>query len=181
MRILSFLRNSYQRFFTHNLFIQQQHNSTNWRNKSIYLTCILSGLYAAGNTSINFHWKLSNAVMAQTDQVENGINKTRKTTTLNFLADAVEVAAPSVVHVDVLSKQRRFYQEANSSGSGFIVTEAGIVLTNAHVVGNANKVNVRLSSGETYTGWVIDVDNETDLAAVKLDNKSNVCLCNVCL
>jgi len=145
------------------------------------LTGILGGFYVAGNTLLNnnqedFHWKLSNAVMAQTDQVENGINKTRKTTTLNFLADAVEIAAPAVVHVDVLSKQRRFYQETNSSGSGFIITEAGIVLTNAHVVGNANKVNVRMSSGETYAGWVIDVDNETDLAAVKLDNKSNVCL-----
>lgn len=180
MRILSFLRSSYRRFITHNLFVQQQqHSSSNLRKTSIYLTAILSGLCVAGNTlrnnQENFNWKLSNAVMAQTDQVENG-NKIRKTTTLNFLADAVEIAAPAVVHVDVLSKQRRFYQEANSSGSGFIVTEAGIVLTNAHVVGNANKVNVRLSSGETYMGWVIDVDNETDLAAVKLDNKSNVCL-----
>ena len=180
MRILNLLNNSCRRFFANNcnFFQQQQHHSIrNWKKTPIlYLSGILGGLYLAGNTLIsdpeNFHRKLLNVAMAQTSQEENR-NKTRKTITLNFLADAVEIAAPAVVHVDVVSKH--LYQETKSSGSGFIVTEAGMVLTNAHVIGNATKVNVRMSSGETYKGSVIDVDRETDLAAVKLDNKSNVC------
>lgn len=110
--------------------------------------------------------------MAETEEQKKDY---RKTKTLNFLADAVEVAAPAVVHVEVNSQHRSFRYGAHSaSGSGFIVTEAGVVLTNAHVVGCATEVNVRMSTGETHKGFVIDVDQETDLAAIELDQKLNV-------
>lgn len=172
MRILNFLRKLYATNYN-NIIKQQVFGNLRSIKSPIYFTGILSGLYLAGSLIADkpSFIKLSNVVMAESSE-----NKTRKTTTLNFLADAVEIAAPAVVHVDVVSKQKRYFQETNSSGSGFIVTENGIVLTNGHVVGNATKVNVRMSSGETYNGSVIDVDMETDLAAIKLDNKSNVCL-----
>lgn len=95
---------------------------------------------------------------------------------MNFVADAVEIAAPALVYVEVLMKHGRhhFGRTVSSNGSGFIVTEDGIVLTNQHVVDKASYVHIKLNSGETYKGVVVGVDEEKDLAAVKLINKNNV-------
>src|SRR3546814_12799368 len=51
-------------------------------------------------------------------------------------------------------------------GSGFFVGEAGLVVTNAHVVGEANTVQVRLSSGVELTGTVLARDMFRDVALV---------------
>ena len=51
-----------------------------------------------------------------------------------------------------------------SNGSGFIVREDGLILTNAHVVANKQTVKVHLNNGKTYEGWVQAVDPVSDLA-----------------
>lgn len=119
---------------------------------------------------------LVNTVMAATDTKID--SKRRKSKMYNFIADAVEFVAPAVVHIEVIANVRNQYQNIQttvSSGSGFIVTAEGMVLTNAHVISNSAAVEVRLSNGETYKGVVIDVDDESDLAAVKLiSNNKNI-------
>jgi S1-C subfamily serine protease len=54
-------------------------------------------------------------------------------------------------------------------GSGFIIDRSGIILTNAHVVDQADKVTVLLKDGRTLEGKVQGVDEVTDLAVVKID------------
>ncbi|MBK9155261.1 MAG: trypsin-like peptidase domain-containing protein [Chloracidobacterium sp.] len=56
-----------------------------------------------------------------------------------------------------------------SIGSGFIVDKKGYILTNAHVVEDSAKITVKLNSGEEYQARVIGVDNETDIAVLKID------------
>jgi serine protease Do len=55
------------------------------------------------------------------------------------------------------------------AGSGFIVTEDGYILTNNHVVGNANKINVTLADGRKFKAEVVGADPETDIAVIKID------------
>ncbi len=55
-----------------------------------------------------------------------------------------------------------------SNGSGFIVREDGLILTNAHVVANKAYVRVKLKNKETYEGQVQAVDPVSDLATVKI-------------
>ncbi|MBF2035216.1 MAG: trypsin-like peptidase domain-containing protein [Leptolyngbyaceae cyanobacterium T60_A2020_046] len=57
-------------------------------------------------------------------------------------------------------------------GSGFIVTSAGDILTNAHVVNGADRVTVTLKDGRTFDGTVEGVDEVTDLAVVKIEADS---------
>ncbi|WP_017327128.1 trypsin-like peptidase domain-containing protein [Synechococcus sp. PCC 7336] len=59
--------------------------------------------------------------------------------------------------------------EQRGSGSGFIVSEAGMVVTNAHVVNNADVVRATLADGREYAGRVIGRDPLTDLAVVQLE------------
>ena len=54
-------------------------------------------------------------------------------------------------------------------GSGFIIDKSGLVLTNAHVVDQADKVTVRLKDGRTFEGKVQGIDEVTDLAVVKVN------------
>jgi len=57
----------------------------------------------------------------------------------------------------------------NSSGSGFIITSDGYIVTNAHVVANAEEVVVKLSNGKKYKAKIIGVDVRSDVAVVKID------------
>jgi serine protease Do len=56
-------------------------------------------------------------------------------------------------------------------GSGFIVNSNGVILTNAHVVADANEVTVKLNDNREYKAKVIGIDKATDIAVIKVDAK----------
>ena len=56
-----------------------------------------------------------------------------------------------------------------SSGSGFIITEDGYIVTNYHVIKNSTDVEVTLDSGVTYTAQVVGGDESYDIAVLKVD------------
>ncbi|MBN1384914.1 MAG: Do family serine endopeptidase [Elusimicrobia bacterium] len=66
-------------------------------------------------------------------------------------------------------QQRQYRQrEVPGAGSGVIIDKDGYILTNYHVVKNANKITVKLSNDKEYSGKVIGKDARTDLAVVKI-------------
>ena len=60
-------------------------------------------------------------------------------------------------------------QEAQSLGSGFIISEDGYILTNHHVVDGADKIEVRLSDRRFYEAEVVGSDKGSDVALIKID------------
>uniref|UniRef100_A0AAZ3QT27 Serine protease HTRA1 n=1 Tax=Oncorhynchus tshawytscha TaxID=74940 RepID=A0AAZ3QT27_ONCTS len=58
---------------------------------------------------------------------------------------------------------------AVASGSGFVVSEDGLIVTNAHVVANKHRVKVELKSGATFDAKIKDVDEKADIALIKID------------
>lgn len=87
-----------------------------------------------------------------------------------FVADAVEIAAPAVVNI--MSYVDGFLVGGISSGSGFIITDDGLVVTNAHVVMSSTdgKVLVTAMNGKKRTGIIHSLDTASDIALVQLDN-----------
>jgi len=67
------------------------------------------------------------------------------------------------------NQQREF--EIPGSGSGFIFDERGYVLTNNHVVGGADEIEITLSDGRSFSGEVIGLDPATDIAVVKIEGR----------
>src|SRR5689334_12412115 len=55
-------------------------------------------------------------------------------------------------------------------GSGFIVDPSGYIITNAHVIDDAARITVKLDSGEELPAKVIGIDEDTDLAVIKIDS-----------
>ncbi|MEJ1273751.1 hypothetical protein NN561_004622 [Cricetulus griseus] len=90
----------------------------------------------------------------------------------NFIADVVEKIAPAVVHIELYRKLPFSKREVPvASGSGFIVSEDGLIVTNAHVVTNKNRVKVELKNGATYEAKIKDVDEKADIALIKIDHQ----------
>jgi serine protease Do len=60
-------------------------------------------------------------------------------------------------------------QPQRGVGSGFVIDGDGTILTNYHVIGDAEKINVTLSDGQSYDAKVIGKDQKTDIAVVKIE------------
>ncbi len=107
------------------------------------------------------------------------------------LTQAAEQSVHGVVHVKTVTNNRRaasydpFYdfffgnpyrdapaQKAMASGSGVIISEDGYIVTNNHVIQNADKVEIVLNDKREYNAEVIGRDPSTDLALLKVDAKN---------
>lgn len=109
------------------------------------------------------------------------INSSRRTA----ITDAVARVAPAVVTVQTEVMERvpadafeqffggRSGQRATAGlGSGFIIRADGAIVTNAHVVAGASRIQVALRDGTTYPARLIGIDETNDLAVIKIDAKN---------
>ena len=131
-------------------------------------------------------------IPAQSNTPRNDSNDSN----VNFIATAVQKVGPAVVRIDA-SRQissalpenfqnplfRRFFGDRNEgsnsselpsrvergTGSGFIIGSDGRLITNAHVVNGAEKVDVTLKDGTSYKGTVLGTDSFTDVAVIKIE------------
>ncbi|ACH40389.1 periplasmic trypsin-like serine protease lipoprotein DegQ [Citrifermentans bemidjiense Bem] len=104
----------------------------------------------------------------------------------------VKTVTPSVVNISTIGKKklvrpffesspffdeffgenaRPQYRREHSLGSGFILNKEGYIVTNDHVVRDAETIQVKLSNESVYKGKVIGSDPKTDIAVIKIDAK----------
>lgn len=104
----------------------------------------------------------------------------------NAITNAVESASSSVVTIMATTQARRsqtleeeilrfFFGEGlrdnTSMGSGFIISEDGLIVTNQHVVGNnPNEIIIFTTAGESYEARLIGSDELTDIALLRIDS-----------
>jgi putative serine protease PepD len=65
-------------------------------------------------------------------------------------------------------------QQSTATGSGFLIDNDGHILTNAHVVEGAKRVDVQLGDGATQQAQIVGTDPSTDIAVLKVDNTEGV-------
>lgn len=119
---------------------------------------------------------------------------TSATTATGSYSNAAKKAMPAVVNIFTSKKAsinphqrywddpafRQFFgdqlddmeipsQPENSLGSGVIVSEQGLILTNNHVIASADQIEIALSDGRKMSAKIVGTDPDTDLAVVKVD------------
>jgi len=170
--------------------MNSQHKS--WYKPATYLSLVLlgggiaySGNYLAAQTQ-------SLPAVAATPAINNNnaIAQLPGSTDSNFVTSVVEQVGPAVVRINssrTVTSQlpeafkdprlRRFFgndlpraesQVERGTGSGFIISKNGQILTNAHVVNGSTNVSVILKDGRRFTGKVLGTDPVTDVAVVKI-------------
>lgn len=111
--------------------------------------------------------------------------------TQQAFANVVKAVNPAVVNISTVSKKklvqpffefspffndffgggqtRPQYRREKSLGSGFIINNEGYIITNDHVVRDAESIQVKLSNEKVYDGKVVGSDQKTDIAVIKIN------------
>jgi S1-C subfamily serine protease len=84
-----------------------------------------------------------------------------------IIVSAVDRVKNAVVKVDKYSRVRG-NERMSGSGSGFVFSSDGLILTNSHVIDNSNKVVVTLLDGNEFPADVTGIDKDTDIAIIKI-------------
>ncbi|GLI37930.1 DegQ family serine endoprotease [Geobacter hydrogenophilus] len=114
--------------------------------------------------------------------------------TQQAFVELVKKVTPSVVNISTISRKKveqpffEFspffgdlfgdgkprYRRDKSLGSGFIINKSGYIVTNDHVVRDAETIKVKLSNENVYDGRVVGSDPKTDIAVIKIDAKEDL-------
>jgi len=86
--------------------------------------------------------------------------------------EVYRAASPGVVYIQSTTMMRDFFgmssQPVEGAGSGSVIDEQGDILTNYHVIADAEKLTVSFGSGKAYPAKVVGRDPDTDLAVIRL-------------
>jgi S1-C subfamily serine protease len=148
-----------------------------FRANNIYLLWSVIGLMALMLTiSLSFGIRPDVRRLTQKD-IDSAVLKTLETTVLpSPAAKAYEAISPSVVRVVGLGKNRAKEGEKNleskdererSVGTGVVITDKGIILTNLHVVQGAETIQITFADGLESTASITGVQPENDLAVLQ--------------
>ncbi len=158
---------------------------------SVAALLLLTGVVIGGVIFSKFFFKNSpNVNTASFDKTEKNqqVSQDRQTA----VTRAIGKVSPAIVGINVEEVRevrdpfmndpffRQFFgdvgpqrQTVRGLGSGYIISEDGYILTNDHVAGNATKISVTLTTGETVEAKLIGSDAVTDVALLKI-NKSGL-------
>lgn len=150
-------------------------------------TVLLSGLFGYGGTYLanRLHDQVmvapskhedDNALTASENNIDSPFTLQLSTKAVHDKALTIpEIAAmngDSVVEITtetVTTGGRMGQFVSEGAGSGVIIRSNGYIVTNNHVISGANKITVRLKSGETYDASLVGRDVKTDLAVIKIN------------
>ena len=142
--------------------------------RQIILIALLSALFAAGSVllfnRISRHFQPSSSAFSEA--APSGITDPSMATDEQNNIEVYKAISPGVVFITSTSYQRDFFggvEEGKEGGSGSIIDDQGDILTNFHVIEDAQKLTVSFGGDKSYPAKVVGKDPDTDLAIIKVD------------
>lgn len=90
------------------------------------------------------------------------------------MADVAALVADSVVEITTSETLRNGLVYKSGAGSGVIINQSGVILTNNHVIEGGTNVSVRLTNGSTYEATLVATDATSDIAILKIAPKETL-------
>jgi S1-C subfamily serine protease len=141
--------------------------------RQILIIALVSGLFAAGGV-LAFQQVARNLQSSWAFSISPPPNITDPSlaTDEQNNIEVYKAIAPGVVNISSTAMVRDFFgltvEPREGTGSGSIIDEQGDILTNYHVIENAQKLSVSFGGGKNYPAKVIGGDQDTDLAVIRL-------------
>ena len=160
-----------------------------------FRTCLITAVLAI--TILGIGYGMSAAMKSSQQPAASVSNNTEISMVPANFSGLAEKARPGVVNIQVVKKVQnvgyafpnfpgspfgedgpfgRFFegnppldQKQEGVGSGFVINQEGFILTNNHVIEDAEQIKVKLADGKEYSAKVVGRDPKTDLALVKID------------
>lgn len=146
-------------------------------------TLLLGGLLACALVGLGTALGRRGAGASSTGTLGNGGTATSDIGNQSAIVSAVQAIGPAVMNVDTTfggGGSKEFLPDPSTAGrpvqgkgTGFVIdSKRGLMLTNAHVVADAQKIQVTTRDGQKYTGKILGVDRQSDIAVVKLSSNT---------
>lgn len=141
----------------------------------------MAGMYAGNRLFGGTETEQADKSTQGTPSVPNNNTGDSSNTALNYaepdndkylsIAEIAAMNANAVVEIVTEIKSNYFYQQytQEGAGSGVIVTADGYIVTNNHVIEDADSIHVRLKNSELYEATLIGTDPENDIAVIKIE------------
>ncbi len=144
--------------------------------RQILIIALVSGLFAAGTVAVvdRVAHKINPPGVAFTEAPPAGITDPASAPDEQNNIEIYRTLSPGVVNVHSTTYARDFFgfvDAREGSGSGSILDQEGNILTNYHVIENAQKLSVSLGGQKDYPAKLIGGDPDTDLAVIRLLEK----------
>jgi serine protease Do len=156
----------------------------------VLIITLIAGMLLGGVILTKFFKNKGNTNLSLTQVEKKQINQTVSEDRQTAITKAISKVSTSIVGINVEEVRqvqdpffndpffRQFFGETGPQkqvvrglGSGYIISEDGYILTNDHVAGNATKISVTLTTGETVNAKLIGSDPISDVALLKIEKK----------
>ena len=145
--------------------------------RQVLLLAFASAMIAIGVTAVIYNFGkfwVSNTEnnTALAEEAPHGISDPSAVTDEQNSIEVYKAVSPGVAFISTTSVQQDWFgneQEGKGNGSGSVIDSAGHILTNYHVVENAQKLTVSFGGDKVYPATIVGGDPDTDLAVIKID------------
>ncbi len=163
---------------------KKSHSRPFWKTAvcAVLILALVGGACTATGMIVNSYWEqrvdqMEDSFEDKLDALEQKIGSINTGVSVSgspvATADGLTPAQVYAMNVNsvvmIFNKVTSFGQTATSTGSGFILTEDGYVVTNHHVVEGEGKLSVTTADGETYAATLVGSDSTNDVALLKVD------------
>ena len=138
------------------------------------LICALVGFVSGiGGTFLTL--QLSGGISSNTDVIYQSVvqtNEDGEAVDEMSTVDVVENVKDSIVEITTSKTETTVFLQqyvTSGAGSGVVFSDAGLIVTNHHVIDGADEIKVRLTNGDEYDAELIASDAQSDLAVLRID------------
>ena len=138
------------------------------------LICALVGFVSGiGGTFLTL--QLSGGISSNTDVIYHSVvqtNEDGEAVDEMSTVDVVENVKDSIVEITTSKTETTVFLQqyvTSGAGSGVVFSDAGLIVTNHHVIDGADEIKVRLTNGDEYDAELIASDAQSDLAVLRID------------
>src|SRR5690242_12447148 len=150
------------------------------RTRPLFLALLLVGGFLIVTNA--GHWKISNLLqpLNKTTQSWSAPDSAHGATLSNDEQNNIEIykmaRAATVNITSVVYRENWFFQllPEKGTGSGFVISEDGRILTNRHVVSGSEQLTVNLADKKVYKARILGIDSRNDMAIIKIEPKGKL-------